>query len=124
MNADGLETTLYRALEKTRADGLNWEKGGGKNRYVVDVGKFRLRIESVRAKGEHPFKFSITIPSGGGEIDEIRSAEANTPLSDDKMQFNQALRELWELASRKAGAGTHVVEVNQLLDAISSQDSG
>lgn len=114
---NSVETTLRRALEKTKSGKLAWEKGGGKNRFVVDVGNYRLRIESVRARGEHPFKFSIVGKGGSGpEQEAIFSIEADTPLDDAQRKLNQELRELWELG--KEQVGPTLKELNKLLDEI------
>lgn len=117
MNADSPETTLSLALEKTRGGRLKWEKGGGKDRYVVDVGSHRLRIESVRARGEHPFKFSIVKKGGGGpEQAVVTSAEAGEQLQPDQTQRNQQLRELWELSAEQSRPSFD--DLNKLLDKL------
>ncbi len=111
-----LETTLSLALEKTKAKSLKWKQAAKTTRFVVELDKWRLRIESVSENGKPPFKFSIMQPgSGKGEIDAVRSVEADHPLSADETRVNQALQELWELASASPG---DLGDLNQLLDSI------
>lgn len=83
----------------------------------MDVGQYRLRIESVRARGEHPFNFSIVKKGGGGpEQALVTSAEAGGQLQPDQTQRNQQLRELWELSAAQGRPSFD--ELNKLLDEL------
>ncbi len=118
MSDDQMRATLLRLLERTKAAEIDWRISRRPNaRYFMDLGNWRLRIESEDGNGEHPFLFSIlSRENSWAEVESLRSVDLDRPLTEEERETNQVLRELWESARRNAvGVDTALVEINELL---------